>query len=587
MNPNSYPQIQTNQADINFVYSKLYKSPRYYSELLLKIKTKSAEIQSLFYNRAQRYVYKIIQRTRLERKPVRIVIVKARQTGISTGISSIIYHHTATRSNISSMISSHDQDSSNNIYGMYQLFYDRTDDTFKPMKKYSNRKELLFENPDDSKKSLHPGLNSRIIVETAKNTSVGRSFTLQNFHGTEVAYWEKPEEVMMGIEEAVPDKEGTLIALESTANGIGNYFHRKCEQASRKETAYQIIFIPWFWEPEYQVALRDVKIKTLCQHEKDEYGDEAKLLKDFNLSMQQLQWRRNKIENNFEGNVERFCQEYPSTWQEAFIFSGQPLFNVKTLMAMKDNCPEEIQRGHVILDKEKTTTIVPSSRGELKLWEGPIHNEVYTIGADVSEGVEGGDNAAIEVLNVRTMTQVAEWCGLIAPDDLAHVIFFLAQMYGNPLTGVEVNNHGLTTVVTLQNLKYWNQYRRIVFDSQKRKRRDALGWKTTANTKPLIIDGLRQAVKEGEIILNSKECIDEMLHYVLLSDGKMGATPGHHDDRVIAMAIALEMAKQSFVRNQVKEEIVLKSKFTFDYFDKMAEARHREANRIPRIGDRS
>lgn len=572
-------------TELDSVYEKLYKSPRYYSELLLKVKTKDAKIIPLFYNYAQKFAYGMIQRLRLQKKPVRIICVKARQVGISTVVSSVIYHHTATRSNILSKISSHDQDSSDNIYNMYKLFYDKTDEMFRPMLKYSNRKELLFENPDEGSRSKHPGLNSRLTVDTAKNISLGRSFTIQNFHGSEVAYWQNPEEVMMGVEEAVPYTEGTIICLESTANGVGNFFHTKCEAAASGKSDYQLLFVPWFWEPAYRTWERDVKITTLCDHDKAEYGNEKELMKLFKLRHDQLQWRRNKIENNFEGSVDRFSQEYPSTWREAFIFSGQPLFNVKTLLAMKDVVKKPIFQGNILWDKERKFSRKESLYGMLKIWEQPEKDEVYTIGADVSEGVEGGDNSVVEVIKVRDMEQVAEWCGLTQPDDLALIVLYLANIYNKALTGVEVNNHGLTTVVTLQNLRYWNQYRRIVFDKVSKKRKDALGWKTTAVTKPLIVDGLRQRVREGEILLNSKDLIDEMLSFVLLDDGKMGALPGRHDDRVIAAAIAVEMGKQTHVQARVKpKDNLLKSKFTFDFFDKMADDLEREKNRVQPIG---
>ncbi len=572
-------------TELDSVYEKLYKSPKYYAELLLKVKTKDAKIAPLFYNYAQKYSYGMIQRLRIAHKPVRIVCVKARQVGISTLISSIIYHHTATRSNILSKISSHDQDSSDNIYNMYKLFYDKTDELFRPMVKYSNRKELLFENPDEESRARVPGLNSRLTVDTAKNTSLGRSFTIQNFHGSEIAYWQNPEEVMMGVEEAVPYTEGTIICLESTANGVGNYFHAKCEAAANGKSDYQLLFIPWFWEPAYRVWKYDVKLGQLCDHDKAEYGNEKELAEKFKVMPEQLQWRRNKIENNFEGSVERFSQEYPTTWREAFIFSGQPLFNVKTLLAMKDSVKKPIMQGHIVWDKERKFSVSESKSGALKIWEQPQKDEVYTIGADVSEGVDGGDNSVVEVLKVRDMEQVAEWCGLTQPDDLALIIFYLANIYNKPLTGVEVNNHGLTTVVTLQNLKYWNQYRRIVFDKVSKKRKDALGWKTTSVTKPLMVDGLRQRIREGEILLNSKDLIDEMLSFVLLDDGKMGALSGKHDDRVIAAAIAVEMAKQTHVQARVKTKSdSLKSKFTFDFFDKMADDLERERSRVQPIG---
>lgn len=572
----------SNSLEVADKYKRLYRSPRYYSELLLKIKTKEAQIAPLFFNRSQVYAYKLIQKMRRNHKPIRIIFLKARQLGISTFTSSMIFHHSATRSNVTSFISSHDLDSSENIYQIYKLFYERMDEYFRPMNRYSNRKEILFENPDDKTRKKHPGLNSRIIVQTAKNTHLGRSYTIHNFHGSELAFWQNPEDTMMGVRQAVPEMPGTMIILESTANGIGNYFHRECERALKGKSDYKLIFIPWFWEPKY--SDNDLNgFGSLCASEKDEYGDEMSLMKEFGVSRSQLQWRRRKIDNDFEGNIDGFRQEYPSTPREAFIFSGQPVFNAKVLLSMKDHCQKPESIGEITWDSNAKYGLLESHKGSLKIWKNSKPGLHYAIGADVAEGLEGGDNSVVEVFEVVNREQVAEWCGIIAPDDFAHIVLYLALRYNRPLVGVEVNNHGLTTVVGIQQLKYWNQYRRITFDTQKKKRRDSLGWKTTSTTKPLIIDGLRRAIREGEVLVNSEDLIDECLNYVLHEDGSMGASSGKKDDRVMASAIALEMAKQTYIRSGLSRADDVKP-FTFDFFDRMADRINQEAKRPSKMG---
>lgn len=510
-------------------------------------------------------------------------MVKARQVGISTGISGLVYHHTATRRNISSLISSHDLDSSNNIYGMYRMFYDYTEDYFRPMTKYSNRKEILFENPKEEWRRKYPGLNSRIIVDTSANTKVGRSFTLQNCHLSEVAYMENPEELMMGIEEAVPFTPGTSIFLESTANGLGDFFYKRCEMAAEGKGAYTLVFIPWFWESGYSVPESQVSIGTLGESEKDEYGNEKELVEQFNLTKGQLQWRRDKIEGSFDGNAQKFCQEYPSTWREAFIFSGQPMFPVKMLLAMKDQCPQPLYRADIAWTSDMQFRKLVSPSGALSVWSEPKPNETYVLGVDVAEGIDGGDNSVIDVLDVRGMEQVAQWCGLIPPDELAYIASFLGTWYHNALIGPEVNNHGLTTIVALQKLRYWNIYKRTIFDKVLKKRRDSIGWKTTATTKPLLIDGLRQIIREGELLVNSKESISEMLTYVKLDNGQLGATGGHKDDRVIALALAVEMSKQTFLRSRAVASLP-KPFLTMDDAAKMADDLYNDSRRPLQMG---
>lgn len=535
----------------------------------------------LVYNKAQRYLYHVVQQMRLDHLPVRILALKARQVGISTGISSLVYHHAATRFNVNALVASHDMDSTDHIFRMYRLFYDKTDDAFRPMTRYSNRKELLFENPDDNMRRKAPGLNSSIRIDTAKNVNLGRSYTLHDVHLSEVAYMDNAKDLLLGVEEAVPNLPGTSIFLESTANGLGNLFHQRCERALKGKGPYRIVFIPWFWDCEYIAA--GTLVGELGDHDKCEFGNELELVKKFNLNQHQILWRRDKIENSFDGSVQKFQQEYPSSPEEAFIFSGQPLFPAKTLLAMKGACEEPISRGEIVWSKSKRPQILPDTRGSFIVWKNPVAGGTYVLGADVAEGVEGGNNSSLDVLDVRTMEQVAHWNGIIHPEDFGQVIAYIGLLYGNALAGVEINNHGLTTVVALQNLKYWNQYRRITFDKKSKRRKDSQGWKTTAVTKPLIIDGLRNDVKGGDILINSPETIGEMLTYVKHDDGTLGAIAGAKDDRVMSMAIAAEMARQAFVRSRARRPRK-STKLTMSDVARMAEQLQAQETALPVMG---
>ena len=110
----------------------------------------------------------------------------------------------------------------------------------KPSTGASSAKELYFD-----------GLDSGYKVGTAGNKSVGRGTTIQYFHGSEVAFWPHASEHAKGILQAVPDARDTEIILESTGNGIGNYFHQQWQLAERGESEYQAIFVPWYWQTEY------------------------------------------------------------------------------------------------------------------------------------------------------------------------------------------------------------------------------------------------------------------------------------------------------------------------------------------------
>lgn len=394
---------------------------------------------------------------------------------------------------------------------------------------------------------------------------------------------ENPEDLMVGIEEAVPFLPGTSIFLESTANGIGDFFYKRCSHAAEKKGAYTLVFIPWFWETGYSVPDNQVRAMVLGELEKDDYGDERSLVSRFGLTKNQLQWRRNKIDGSFDGNVQKFMQEYPSTWHEAFIFSGQPMFPVKMLLAMKEQCPKPKYKADIVWTADMNFQRREAQSGNLSVWKEPEPNETYVLGIDVAEGVDGGDNSVIDVLDVRGSEQVAQWCGLIPPDELAYIAYYLGRWYHDALIGPEINNHGLTTVVALQKLRYWNIYRRTIFDKILKTRKDAIGWKTTSVTKPLLIDGLRTQIREGELLVNCKESINEMLTYVKLENGQLGATGGHKDDRVIALALAVEMSKQTFLRSRVVASLP-KTSFTMGDAVRMADEMYEKSHRPMSMG---
>lgn len=181
----------------------------------------------------------------------------------------------------------------------------------------------------------------------------------------------------------------------------------------------------------------------------------------------------------------------------------------------------------------------------LRVWHLPVVSHRYTIGADVAEGLEHGDYSCAQVLDVHTGDQAAVWHGHIAPDEFADELSKIGRFYGNALIGVEANNHGLTTVTALRNLRYPAIYRRRTVDRITNKAGQSLGWLTTKTSKPLMIDELAMAMKADELTLWDKGTLAELLTFVRNDRGQMQGSP--HDDRVMALAIANQMRKFTFV----------------------------------------
>ena len=176
---------------------------------------KKSKIIPLKFNEPQLQYYNIIKQLKEQNKPVRIIILKARQMGFSTATEAIFFKETVTKSNIHTAIVAHKEDSTTNLFNMSKLMYNELPDAIKPEKKASNAKELVFNN------KYGTGLNSKIKCMTAGGEGIGRSDTINNLHLSELAFWTgDKKETLTGLLQAVPNTPDTMIVIESTANGF-------------------------------------------------------------------------------------------------------------------------------------------------------------------------------------------------------------------------------------------------------------------------------------------------------------------------------------------------------------------------------
>lgn len=288
------------------IRQKLKDDFRHYSPRCLKIRPKDprAGNQPFSLNRAQGYLHERLEEQREKTGKVRALVLKGRQQGISTYIGGRFYWRTTHGRGIRCFILTHEQDATDNLFAMVERYHEHCPELVKPHTGASNAKELYFDK-----------LESGYAVGTAGTKAVGRSQTIQLFHGSEVAFWPNAATHFAGVVQAVPDLPGTEILLESTANGVGGEFHERWQQAEAGIGDYIAVFIPWFWQEEYR---RDVPPGFELDIEEQEYADQHK------LSLEQMAWRRNKIAELKDPLL--FKQEYPATAAEAFQMSGHDSF---------------------------------------------------------------------------------------------------------------------------------------------------------------------------------------------------------------------------------------------------------------------
>jgi hypothetical protein len=291
---------------------------RFFCQKALQIKTKQGQLSPFIWNKAQAYCHEKIEEQKERTGMVRALILKGRQQGLSTYVAARYYHRATRFLSQSIFILSHMADTTSSLFKMVDRYHELCPDPIKPALKTNNNKRLEFDNM------------SQYTVGTAGSASIGRGSTNQCFHGSEVAFYENTGDIQTGVLQSVADLPGTEIILESTANGIGNFFHQKCLDALEGKGRYILIFIPWYWQDEYQETPPSIFELS---------AEEQQLQATYQLTNAQLYWRRLKIQDlRSAGESEwKFKQEYPMNVEEAFQSSGSPLISPERLAAAQNN----------------------------------------------------------------------------------------------------------------------------------------------------------------------------------------------------------------------------------------------------------
>jgi hypothetical protein len=504
----------------------------YYQQNFLKIVAKSGELKSLTPNFYQKQLNQLSK----GKDAKRFLVLKCRQIGVSTWGASFIYHKTATQFNKNALIIANDDESSSGLFRMTKLFYENSRPEIRPMQRYSNEKALEFNHPD---KNLNTGLNSKISVTTAGKIGAGRSKTVQYLHCSEFAYWPDAASVSTGLFQSVPLMDNTAILIESTANGIGGkgaQFYEMCMRALDGDSNYQFFFFDWTDNPEYELPADNL---VLTDEEKDLMAKYPK------LTLPKIAFRRYKINNEMGSALldprDQYKQEFPLTPVESFIASGRSLFN-------SEQVHKDIAKAK---EGERYTYSAggfkPDSRGEFHVFHKP-DNRAFSLGADVSEGLETGDFSTACVID-KDLNVCCTYSGHVDPDQFGELLVRLAKWYNGAIITHEVNNHGHSVSNTLKRLAYNKLWKREVIDELGRDIQDKIGWNTNVKTKMLMLDELVAPYRDGLLKVNCKSTLREMLT-IMIEDG--GSVVMNGKDRTVALALSIQGLKQASVENSLK-----------------------------------
>ena len=526
-----------------------------YIEEYVKIRDKNSKIIPLILNEPQLKYYNVIKSLKKQNKPVRIIILKARQMGFSTETEGIFFKETVTKPNVNTAIVAHKEDSTTNLFNMSKLMYNELPNEIKPEKKSSNAKELVFNNKEGT------GLNSKIKCMTAGGEGVGRSDTINNLHLSELAFWQGDKKTtMLGLLQAVPNNPNTMIVIESTANGY-EYFKEMWDKAVDGKSDFVPLFVGWNELQEYQMPYTDFELTK----------EEKQLQKLYGLTLEQLTWRRWCIANNCGGDEEQFKQEYPINPEEAFISTGKCYFDKQNITNRIQELAEvKYKQGYFEYDYDglKINNIkwIDDKEGAIKIYEEPRKNKPYVLSGDTSG--EGSDYFIGQVLDNITGKQVAVLRQEYDEITYTRQMYCLGKYYNEALIGIETN-YTTYPIQELERLKYPKQFVRKKEDKYTQSMEKSFGFKTTVITRPLILAQLQTIVKESINLINDIDTLKEMLVFIKNEKGRPEVQQGYHDDLVMALAIAYYIRpQQSFklIENKDINEIAekLKSEFKFN-----------------------
>lgn len=495
-----------------------------YIENYLKIVNKEGKLVPLKFNYAQQILYDTIKKLRAENKLIRIIILKARQLGLSTVTGGIFNSNTLLNFNVKTGIITHKSDATSNLFNMYKIMYQNLPEQLKPELLNDNQNTLVFNNEKGT------GLNSSIKCMTAGSAGVGRSTTYQQLHMSEYAFWPgNKKDTYLGLVQTVPATPDSMIIIESTPNGYDD-FKDKWDDAVAGKSDFVPLFFPWYINPEYKMTYSGFELTE----------DELEIKELYNLSNEQITWRRWCIKNNCSNDLDQFKQEYPSCPEEAFLSTGKCVFPKEIVVNRLQRVHDPIKTGYFKYEYNgKTITLFEfvesKAKPYIRIYEDVKNNYPYVLGGDTA-GI-GTDSFAGDVINNVTGNQSATLEIELDETEYVMQMFCLGKYYNEALLCIETN-YSTYPVKKLWEMDYTNQYLRQVDEGLNIKIQDKLGFNTNKATRPVIIAELVVFFKECIDLINDRTTLREALTFIKRSDGKQAADDGYHDDRIMSLAIA-------------------------------------------------
>jgi hypothetical protein len=453
------------------------------AEQLLRVRTREGGTAPLKANATQQAFER--------RRGGRNIVLKARQMGLTTWAAARFFLKTITQPGTLTLEVAHTQEAAEEIFRIVHRFLDWLPEELRegPLRtSRANVRQIVF-----------PEMDAQYRVVSAGDRNAGRGLTVQNLHCSELARWPgDPAETLAGLRAAMAP--GAELILESTPDGVGGCFHEEWQKAG--ETGMVRHFFPWWMEKRYRAKAVDEASLT---------EKERNLRTRKGLDLEQIGFRR-QIRADFRGLAR---QEYAEDEENCFLASGDSVFELAAIEARWATMTPPVELRY---------------NGELEIWLPPLTGKKYLVAVDPAGGGSEGDYSAAEVLDLETGLQCAEFAGHMGGLELARLVTALAREYNRAWLVVERNNHGSGVLALIETVCGYDRVYR---------QGGQMGWLTTSMSRPAALGRLDAGLVEQPECFQSRKLLAECRSFVRLQDGKTGARPGTHDDRVMAMAVGL------------------------------------------------
>jgi hypothetical protein len=507
---------------------KTYADKLWRLQNLYKIKDKDKKLTYLRFNRVQELMLEDIKGM----TPLRYLIIKYRQGGVSTFWLLWWLDETIFTPNTTTGILAHKWDSLEHLWNIIETAYKYMPEGVRPHCSEESAKKLYFDK-----------LESRIFVSLSI-----RSTAIHNLHISEWCFC-KDEEVLSTLGAISPQ---TNVTGESTGNGIGNDGYLTYMDAKAGDNEYRSRFVPWFIQKEYKLPLLEMKADKIMDNLNTEEKKLQKLMKkDYSLALapEQVLFRRQALKRL----KSLYPQEYPESEDDAFMAAGDRYFSTRKMLALIADIREYL--------RSKT---FPEKGEDYLCFELPQLNNIYVAGADTAEGLH--DKSVLKILNVTKRREAFVYRGQCGVNKFSAICAMWCRRFNNAYLGVELNNTGHAVILGLTEVQHYSnlykeERKKRIFEKLNDKKEIKYGWRTTDQSRSFMISDLKFAIEDEEDVdennfapefaIYDENLLKEGLTFIN-NNGKYEAETSKFDDDIFATAIAFQMYRKFRRYNSVK-----------------------------------